>query len=58
MNITKDNILLDVAGDLISEVITNICNSTTISNKEELSNEALYILRRICLLDERLKEQY
>ena len=57
MSITRDNILLDVAYDLISEVFTNICNSTEINNKEELSNEAFDVLRRLCLFSERLKEQ-
>ena len=50
MSIARDKILLDVAYDLISEVHTNICNSTEINNKEELSKEAFDILRKVCLL--------
>lgn len=43
----RDAILLDVAYDLISEVHTNICNSTTVNNKEELSKEAFDILKSV-----------
>lgn len=51
----RDAILLDVAYDLISEVHTNICNSTETNNKEELSKEAFDIMRRLCFFSERLK---
>lgn len=51
----KDKILLDVAYDLVSEVFTNICNSTEVNNKEELTKEAFDIMRRLCLFSERLK---
>ena len=53
----RDTILLDVAYDLVSEVHTNICNSMEINNKEELSKEAFDVLRKVCLLGERLKGQ-
>lgn len=49
MSTARDKILLDVAYDLISEVHTNICNSTTINNKEEMSKEAFDIMKRLCL---------
>lgn len=55
MNTARDKILLDVAYDLISEVHTNICNSTTIDSKEELSKEAFDILRRVCLFSEKFE---
>lgn len=45
----RDKILLDVAYDLISEVHTNICNSTTINNKGELSKELFDIMKGLCL---------
>lgn len=51
----KDKILLEVAYDLISKVHTNICNSTTINNKEELSEEAFDILRRVCLFSNKFE---
>ena len=47
---TRNKILLDVAYDLISEVHTNICNSTEMNNKEELKKEAFDILKRVYLL--------
>jgi hypothetical protein len=50
----RDKILLDVAYDLISEVHTNICNSTEMNNKEELAKEAFDILKRVYLLCENL----
>ena len=51
----KDKILLEVAYDLISEVHTNICNSVTIKNKEELTGECFDILRRICLFSNKFE---
>ena len=51
----RDKILLDVAYDLISEVHTNICNSTATNNKEELSEESFDILRRICLFSNKFE---
>ena len=52
----RDKVLLDVAYDLVSEVHTNICNSTTINNKEELSKEAFDVLRRLCLFSKKLEQ--
>ena len=54
MSTTRDKILLEVAYDLISEVHHNIYNSTTIDNKEELSEEAFDILRRVCLFSQKI----
>lgn len=50
----RDKILLDVAYDLVSEVHTNICNSTTMNNKEELSKEAFDVLKNVYNLCKKL----
>lgn len=52
----RDAILLDVTYDLVSEIHTDIFNSTKTNNREEMLKDTFDIMRRICWLTDKLKE--
>ena len=52
MTVKKQRVMLEVAYDLISRVHSDICNN---SNKHNLAEDTLDILRNIILLDKKLK---